>query len=110
MCMQDIRIGRALASASYTLPMPNAVVTQIAPANPNRIAISISTDGVGFLAVGIGDVVASAGSGFSQPTLNPIHEYRIETYGNALTGPIFGFSGAAQTISIVDCSLQKDVT
>jgi hypothetical protein len=107
MCMEDIRIGRKVNSAAGVRNIPITTAVTLLGVNAKRVSLTVASDGVSIIRIGIGGIVASATLGFPLTVANPIHTFRIEDIGPELQGNITVFGGAAAVeLAFIEGSLQ----
>jgi hypothetical protein len=108
MCMEDIRLGRALASAAFQFSVTAGAPRVIAGGDPLRTRIAISGDGVGTVLVGFDGAAASATQGFAiTPQIGP-YVFTVEEWGRVMTGPItLAVAAGTVVVSVVLATLEK---
>jgi hypothetical protein len=108
MCMEDIRLGRKLASHVSKKPLTVATVTPVAPANGNRTRITFCGDGVNLATFLPSAETVANGVGFPINSTIPSITLRIEDIGPIIQSSWDGFCQAAgPTITVIDCSLSE---
>jgi hypothetical protein len=108
MCIEDKRLGRELAPGVTSFTLSAAAVTQVLPADPNRVAIVFSTNSANAAFVGPEGITLSTLRGFLLSTATPQMLVRVEEWGRLVTGPWFAFAqGGTPILSIMSCSLEK---
>ena len=101
MCMEDKKIGRALASIASVVQAPNATSGIAAPADAKRTFIAFHTAGAAVRIAPEGIDVTQNGAFSLTSTAQPL-EFDVETYGGLVTRP-WTCSGVAGIVPIIVC-------
>ncbi len=86
MCMEDERIGRALAVQATTTLLPFNTLTEVLPADPARVRIVFSGPGDNIVWVGPEGVTPAANRGFALTLEVPQMTIDVKVWGRLVTG------------------------
>lgn len=108
MCMEDIRLGRALAAAPRTVTLTAATAKQIAGNDVSRTRLVVAADGTNVVFVAPLGVTPANGVGLALTASVPFAVFTVEEYGKLVQGPWSAFCQAAgPTLTIIEASLEK---
>jgi hypothetical protein len=108
MCMEDIRLGRALASSSAVVSAPNAASGPLVGADPKRTRLVVTTQGATVKVAPAGIDVTTAAAFVTSGTLPPI-VLLVEELGKILQGP-WTCSAPVGPVAclVIESTLEKD--
>lgn len=108
MCMEDIKLGRALNSEVRQINVTNAAAILVAQPDQDRTRIMISSDGANGIAVCPNQALAGIGVGFVLSAGTPFQVFRVEDWGSLIWQGWYARSlGANVTIAVGTSTLEK---
>lgn len=108
MCMEDIKLGRALAAAPKTVTLTATTVVSLVGGDPQRTRLAVAGDGVNTIFLAPQGVTPANGVGIPLTAQIPYHLFTVEQLGKVITGPWQAFcQGAGPTLTVIDCSLER---
>ena len=107
MCMEDIRLGRRLASAGLVVSVVAGTPATICGPDPNRTRVCLSGDGVGLFYATFDGMAATGTSGFALTQTTPQAVFTVEEFGKVVTGPVtVAVSAGTHPLAVVLSSLE----
>ena len=108
MCMEDIRLGRALGGYSTSIPLADATQKTLSGNNLNRTRIHMSAQNGATCVVGPMGTSVATGVGILLNAGHPTHTFTVEEWGDLLFGAWVGAGvGGALNLYYSELTLER---
>jgi hypothetical protein len=108
-CMEDIKIGREVSSNIKRTAVAAGSAVEIAPANPKRVALLVSSDNTADIFIGPEMLPPTATGGIALTIGVTVQRFRVEDIGTLITQRWFAFSPAGtKQVTVIDSELGRN--